>query len=186
MTAVRVRLIRKFANRLDGLDVSNVRVGEAIEVAESVAALLIAEGWAELVADPAPMRRRVNVLVVDDEPAIQQSLSSFLQNQGFAPLRAATIEAALKIFGEKEVDALILDLSLPIRGFAPSGMSLLAYLRSCPEYAQLPVIVFTGKILTAEVEARIKQYRATLFYKPRPYIALVECLRRSTVHVSAA
>ena len=187
MTAVRVRLIRKFANRLDGLDVSNVRVGEAIEVPESVAAVLIAEGWAELVDGPPPMRRRVRVLVVDDEPAIQQSLSSFLQNQGFAPFRAATIEAALKIFGEEDVDALILDLSLPDPGgFAPSGMTLLAYLRSCPEYAQLPVVVFTGKILTAEEEARIRQYRATLFYKPRPYIALVECLRRSTVHVSAA
>jgi CheY-like chemotaxis protein len=182
---VRVRLTYKFANRLAGVDVSNVRVGDAIDLADSAAALLIAEGWAERV-DPDTTHRCMNVLVVDDEPAIQRSLSSFLDHRGFVPFRAGTIEEALKIFGEHDVDAMILDLSLPDSGgFALSGLTLLAYLRSCPEYAELPVMVFTGKILSADEEARIRQYRATLFYKPGPYAALVDFLR-STVHLSAA
>jgi CheY-like chemotaxis protein len=184
---VRVRLIYKFANQFDGVDVSRVRVGDAIDLSDQAAALLIAEGWAERIDDPASEPRRMNVLIVDDEPAIQQSLGSFLDLRGFVPFRAGTIEEALKIFGEQHVDALILDLSLPDPGgFAPSGLTLLAYLRSCPEYAQLPVLVFTGKILSANEEARIGQYRATLFYKPGPYAALVDGLRRSTVQLSAA
>jgi len=184
---VRVRLIYKFANLLDGVDVSHVRVGDAIDVSDSAAELLIAEGWAERIEDPDSERRSMNVLVVDDEPAIQQSLSSLLGHRGFVPFCAGTIEEALKIFGEQDVDALILDLSLPDPGgFALSGLTLLAYLRSCPEYAELLVLVFTGKILSADEEARIKQYGGTLFYKPGPYAALVDCLRRSTVQLSAA
>jgi CheY-like chemotaxis protein len=183
---VRVRLTYKFANRLDGIVVSHLRVGDAIDLSDSAAALLIAEGWAERVDDPAATERCMNVLVVDDEPAIRQSLSSFLDHRGFVPFRAGTIEEALKIFGEHDVDAMILDLSLPDSGgFALSGLTLLAYLRSCPEYAELPVLVFTGKILSADEEARIRQYRATLFYKPGPYAALVDSLR-STVQLSAA
>jgi CheY-like chemotaxis protein len=184
---VQVRLIRKLANHLNGVDVSSVRVGDAIEVSNSVGALLVAEGWAELVDNQVPGHRRVSVLIVDDEPVFRQSLSLFLHHQGFAPHRASTIEEALKIIGEEKVDALVLDLSLPDPGgFAPSGITLLAYLRSCPEHAQLPVVVFTGKLLTAEEENRIRQYGATLFYKPGPYAALVKCLPSSTVQSSAA
>ena len=46
---VRVRLTRKLADQLNGVDVSAVNVGDHIVVANAVAAMLIREGWAELV-----------------------------------------------------------------------------------------------------------------------------------------
>ena len=46
---LRVRLVRKFAERLNGVDLSRVRVGDCLELPAKDARLLVAEGWAELV-----------------------------------------------------------------------------------------------------------------------------------------
>ena len=60
----KVRLTRKFADRLDGVDLSKVRPGEQIDVTEHEAELLIAEGWAVpadqvgIAHDKRPRRRR--------------------------------------------------------------------------------------------------------------------------------
>ena len=44
----RVRLIKKLASVLNGVDLSLVAVGDVIRVPEATAAMLIREGWAEL------------------------------------------------------------------------------------------------------------------------------------------
>jgi hypothetical protein len=49
----RVRLTRKLAERIDGVDLSDRRVGETIDVLPAEARLLLAEQWAEL-AEPQP------------------------------------------------------------------------------------------------------------------------------------
>jgi hypothetical protein len=49
----RVRLTRKLAERIDGVDLSERRVGEVIDVSPGEARLLLAEQWAEL-AGPQP------------------------------------------------------------------------------------------------------------------------------------
>ena len=45
---MRVRLIRKLAARLDGIDVSRYYEGDVLELPRREAKLLIAEGWARL------------------------------------------------------------------------------------------------------------------------------------------
>jgi hypothetical protein len=42
-----IRLTRKLAATLNGLNVSNVSVGEVIDVSGADAAMMVAEGWAE-------------------------------------------------------------------------------------------------------------------------------------------
>ena len=64
---VRVRLIRKFAPEIDGVDLSKNNVGEIVDLPPVKARLLIAEGWA--VAErrrtgPAERRRTEPVRVV--------------------------------------------------------------------------------------------------------------------------
>jgi hypothetical protein len=49
---IRVRLTKKLASMLDGVDVSMLNVGEILELPDSSAALLIAEKWAEPIDDP--------------------------------------------------------------------------------------------------------------------------------------
>jgi hypothetical protein len=43
---VRVRLTRKFAEALNGIDLSRAKAGEELELSEREAELLVAEGWA--------------------------------------------------------------------------------------------------------------------------------------------
>jgi hypothetical protein len=49
----KVRLIRKLAECIDGIDLTDRRVGETIDVPATAARLLLAEQWAELV-EPQP------------------------------------------------------------------------------------------------------------------------------------
>jgi hypothetical protein len=49
---VKVILTRKLADRIDGIDLTRVRVGDAVEFPQRDAELLTAEGWA------VPERRR--------------------------------------------------------------------------------------------------------------------------------
>ena len=49
--AMRIRLIRKLAELLDGVDVSSCEVGDIIEVTRRQANVLIAEGWVEAVTE---------------------------------------------------------------------------------------------------------------------------------------
>ena len=49
----RIRLIKKLAPLLNGLDLSKCDVGDILQVPEATAAMLIREGWGELVSEPA-------------------------------------------------------------------------------------------------------------------------------------
>jgi hypothetical protein len=44
---MKVKLVRKFANAINGIDLSRVSVGDIVELGAYHAALLISEGWAE-------------------------------------------------------------------------------------------------------------------------------------------
>jgi len=48
---VLIRLTRKFALRLNGLDLSGIKVGDIVFLQEPDAVMLIREGWAEAVSD---------------------------------------------------------------------------------------------------------------------------------------
>ena len=54
----RIRLIRKLAPVLNGVDLSRFAVGDEIVVPEATAAMLVREGWADLIRDePKPIRQ---------------------------------------------------------------------------------------------------------------------------------
>jgi hypothetical protein len=54
----RVRLIRKLAPVLNGVDLSQVQIGDVIQVPEATAAMLIREGWGELVPEEQNEKRK--------------------------------------------------------------------------------------------------------------------------------
>ena len=43
---VRVRLIRKYANVLNGIDLTTIRIGDTVELTSYQAEMLVREGWA--------------------------------------------------------------------------------------------------------------------------------------------
>ena len=58
-----VRLNRKFADFLDGIDLTKATAGEVIELPAQEAMMLIAEGWAEPVSPP-----NNDIATADDRP----------------------------------------------------------------------------------------------------------------------
>jgi DNA-binding response OmpR family regulator len=77
------------------------------------------------------------VLVIDDEPAIRESLAFALKRDGFAVLEAASLKAARALQVE-QVDLILLDLVLP----DGNGLDFLRGLRA---QSDLPVIVLTSR-----------------------------------------
>ena len=59
----RVRLTRKLATMLDGVDVSALEIGDIVELPDNAARILIAERWAEPLTDPA-----INQVFVRNRP----------------------------------------------------------------------------------------------------------------------
>ena len=49
---MRIRLVRKFANAINGIDLATVSVGDVVELKLPQAVLLIREGWAEPLEEP--------------------------------------------------------------------------------------------------------------------------------------
>jgi hypothetical protein len=76
VTVVKVRLTKKLALRMDGVDVSAHRVGDILELSPEKARVLVAEDWATTeerrrhhLANPPVERRRHRV---DDNPPRQR------------------------------------------------------------------------------------------------------------------
>ena len=125
------------------------------------------------------MRNRFVVLVVEDEVPVQATLCATLTLAGFSTRRADNVEDALTTLASVHVDAVILDVRLPDpKGLQRTGLSVLAYLRTTKEYRKTPVVIFTGVPLSDKDDALVRRHDAQLFYKPRPYVVIIETLRR--------
>lgn len=125
------------------------------------------------------MSRNKCVLVVDDETAITNIVSSYLEKAGYEPVCAHDGRAALELFDRHAPVLVILDLMLP----GLSGEQVCAALR---KKSRVPVIMLTAK--TAEGDALqglglgADDYVRKPF-SPRELMARVEAVMR---RVSAA
>jgi DNA-binding response OmpR family regulator len=133
------------------------------------------------------MARVPVVLVVEDETSVQTTICATLTVMGFKTHLADTIDAALKVLGTEHIDAVSLDIRLPDpKGLKRTGLSLLAFLRATAEYANVPVLIFTGMPLSPEDEQLARRHDAHIFYKPQRYSVLIEHLNRLLESTPAA
>jgi CheY-like chemotaxis protein len=80
------------------------------------------------------------VLVVDDDPDIQEYLSVLLEDHAYEVRCAGEVDAALRVLEQGGADLLIVDVLLQGR----SGLDLLITLRRDERFRALPVIMLTG------------------------------------------
>jgi HAMP domain-containing protein/CheY-like chemotaxis protein/signal transduction histidine kinase len=95
--------------------------------------------------------RLKRLLVVEDNPAEQFSIRELLGHQDIQVSVAATGEEALAAITEEPFDCMVLDLRLPDM----TGFDVLERMRDTPSLNDLPVVVFTGKDLSSEEDARL-------------------------------
>jgi len=102
-----------------------------------------------------------SVLVIDDEPVLQDVLGTLLRGAGFDYHGATSAAAGVELLHDEEIDVVLLDLMLPDR----SGLELLPEIKAHDPH--LPVVVITAY---SSVESAIEAMRLGAFhYVPKPF-----------------
>ena len=105
--------------------------------------------------------RRKRLLVIEDEPAQQVSIRALLGHDDIDVTVVSTGAGALAAVEEKQFDCVVLDLRLPDM----TGFDLLERLGQTKLGNELPVVVFTGKDLSPEEDARLHMLARSVIVK---------------------
>ena len=82
-----------------------------------------------------------HILVVEDEPDINKTVSYNLANEGFHPVSALNLKEADDQLSSNNISLIILDLMLP----DGSGLDFCKTLKSSNIYKNIPIIIVTAK-----------------------------------------
>ena len=100
------------------------------------------------------MSNSANLLLVDDEPGVRESVQAYLEYSGDFTVRvASSANQAWELIEEEAPDLVISDVMMP----QVDGYQFLAQLRQDERYHALPVVFLTAKGMTGD---RIQGYQA--------------------------
>jgi two-component system phosphate regulon response regulator PhoB len=126
------------------------------------------------------------ILVVEDEPAVQELMRYTLEQAGMEAFTAASAEDALLSLREELPDAVLIDWMLPNK----SGLALARELRENARTADLPLIIVTARGEEADRVKGLDQGADDYVVKPfspRELVARIQAvLRRRAPHTSDA
>ena len=106
-----------------------------------------------------PRTRRL--LVVEDNDLERDAVLELLGYDDIEIVAKSSGDEALAAMREKPFDCVVLDLRLPDM----SGFDLLEKFQAEPNLAEVPVVVFTGKDLSREEQARLKSMAKSIVLK---------------------
>jgi HAMP domain-containing protein/CheY-like chemotaxis protein/signal transduction histidine kinase len=105
--------------------------------------------------------RRKRLLVVEDNAAEQLSISELLGSDDIDIVTVGTGAAALATLREEPCDCVVLDLRLPDM----TGFEVLEQIRADQVLSDVPVVVFTGRELSAEEDAQLHTMARSIVVK---------------------
>jgi two-component system phosphate regulon response regulator PhoB len=118
-----------------------------------------------------------NILLVEDEPAIQELIAVNLEHAGHHVIRASNAESALGIVRNALPDLLLVDWMLP----GMSGAALARQLRQEDRTKQIPIILLTARSAESDkvagLEAGADDY-VTKPFSPRELLARIKAVLR--------
>lgn len=119
---------------------------------------------------PGPMPHRI--LIIEDEPAIADTLTYALSTEGFEPVWCATGEVALAAMGQACFDLVLLDVGLPdVNGFD--------LFREISRRQSMPVIFLTAR--SGEIDRVVGLELGADDYISKPFSPREVCARVRTV-----
>src|ERR1700752_1354091 len=95
-----------------------------------------------------------NILIVDDEAGIRDSLAGILADEGYSPSSASTGEACLDLLRKTPFDVVLLDIWLP----GADGLETLAKIRDLDNPPEVIMISGHGTIETAVRATKLGAY----------------------------
>jgi CheY-like chemotaxis protein/signal transduction histidine kinase len=105
--------------------------------------------------------RRKRLLVVEDDRTEQMSITELLGHDDIEIVTAGTGTEALRVLRRDSCDCVVLDLRLPDM----SGFEVLEELRGDAKLSDVPVVVFTGRELSAEEDAELHTMARSIVVK---------------------
>ena len=81
------------------------------------------------------------ILIIEDDPQIQELLSHSLSKEGWKLVFAKTGEEGLKILKTQKANCILLDIMLP----GMDGLKVIKKIKEAEQYARTPVIMTTAK-----------------------------------------
>ncbi len=105
--------------------------------------------------------RRKRLLVVEDDRVEQMSIAQLLGHDDIEIVAAGTGSEALNMLRHDPCDCVVLDLRLPDM----SGFEVLEQLRADASLSDVPVVVFTGRELSAEEDAQLHTMARSIVVK---------------------
>ncbi|HET8819658.1 MAG TPA: response regulator, partial [Xanthomonadaceae bacterium] len=102
------------------------------------------------------------LLIVEDDDRERMSIEELMRHDDISIDTAASGEQALeRLRGDEPYDCVVLDLRLPDM----TGFELLDRIQEIPGLHELPIVVFTGKELSADEDARLKRAAKSVVIK---------------------
>jgi CheY-like chemotaxis protein/signal transduction histidine kinase/HAMP domain-containing protein len=105
--------------------------------------------------------RRRRLLVVEDNPAEQLSITELLDHDDIDILTVGTGKEALQTLRDEPCDCVVLDLRLPDM----SGFDVLEQIKGDASICDVPVVVFTGRELSSEEDLRLHTMARSIVVK---------------------
>jgi CheY-like chemotaxis protein/CHASE3 domain sensor protein len=101
------------------------------------------------------------VLIVEDNDVQREAVSKLLTSHDVETVSAGTAAECLALLKDQTFDCMVLDLSLP----DASGYSLLETISQNSAHSFPPVIVYTGRVLSADEEQKLRRYSKSIIIK---------------------
>jgi PAS domain S-box-containing protein len=113
------------------------------------------------------------VLIIDDEPALLELLTTTLLQQGFKVLRAPNGRRGVALATSYHPDVIILDFTMP----EFDGAKVVEQLRAHPRTKDIPILIQTGTVLNEEERQRLAGHVQAITYKTERGSLLAELER---------
>jgi hypothetical protein len=106
-------------------------------------------------------KRVRRLLIVEDDTTQRESLQHLLKGEDVDIIAVGTVREALDALSKNTFDCVVTDLTLP----DASGYDLLEKMGNGEAYAFPPVIVYTGRSLSAAEEQQLRKYSSSIIVK---------------------
>lgn len=120
------------------------------------------------------------ILIVDDDPIVQKLVGMTLGRAGYGSSVASNGVMALEYITKHRPDLILLDVMMP----EMDGYTLMYYLKSTPETADIPVIFLTARDSANDVIDGKEMGACDYICKPFQPDELLACIRKK-ISISA-
>ena len=102
-----------------------------------------------------------NILIVEDNEVENRAVAELLLAHGLKSTSAFSAEDAERVLAKQKVDGIILDLNLP----GMKGYEWMRRIKSNKGLADIPIIIYSGKDLSEDEEAKLREFANTVIIK---------------------